>query len=630
MKKILLMICAMCMAVGQAQAQQYVTVLDETFARCTSTKIQGGYFAEDSYFQPADEADNAGWYSQNTYPSERAVKLGTKKKTGYITSPALQLTQGETADLRITLRAQLWFTGTTKDTARVAVQIDGDDSSVQYIDATESTNVEDRSQPKYELYFTGVKNGSKLKFTSEKSGGMSRFFITEINVAELHADNTTPQLDVQTRYHHFDDIMAGNDSELRTIDVVGENLDQDISISYDAARPNFSVSTDDGWDNRRGGRLTIAFNPANAGAKLDTVVIAAGEQSYNVLLTGNAKVYRPTVDTPRDISDNSFTAAWQPLAGADKFVVTVYTKATKPLVATDLMITKYIEGKSNNRALEIYNGTGKAVSLSGYKLRMESNGAGGVTANEFCFPDRTLDNGDTYTIVNANFNNDAVRAEADSLIGYGNGGYANIVVFTGDDAIGLFSPDDTMIDLIGYEHEDVNDRVNGDWGADKTFYRKASVYQPQPKFYVEEWDEYAMDYADGFGTHTMDSEGSVRESVAELTVDGTATSVAVTGLQPSTTYYYAVKALSADWTTPYTQEATATTTAGTVGINSAKATTVPFSLHGDMLTTTQANARVYTAEGMLLQPAYGGRTYRLAQHGVYIVKSDGKSVKLSR
>lgn len=630
MKSKLIVICALCMAAFHAKAQQYVTVLDETFAHCTSTKIQGGYFAEDSYFQPDEQADNAGWYSQNTYPSERAVKLGTKKKTGYITSPALQLTQGETADLRVTLRAQLWFTGTTKDTARVAVQIDGDDTTVQYIDAVASTNVEDRSQPKYELYFTGVSNGAKLKFTSEKSGGMSRFFLAEVNVAELHADSGTPQLGVSARYHHFDDIMAGNDSELRTIDVEGESLDSDISISYNAERPNFTLTCDDGWDSRKGGRITVAFNPSNAGAKLDTVVIAAGEQSRTVLLTGNAKVYRPTVDTPRDITADGFTAAWKPLAGADKFVVSVYTKQTKPLTATDLMITKYIEGKSNNRALEIYNGTGHSVSLNGYKLRMETNGAGGVTANEFSLPDRELANGDTYTIVNAQFNNDAVRAEADSLVGYSNGGYANIVVFTGDDAIGLFRPDGTMTDLIGYEHEDVNDRVSGDWGADKTFFRKTSVYSPQPKFYVEEWDEHEMDYTDGFGTHSMDSEGIVREIVAELTAGGNETSAAVSGLQPGVTYYYAVKAVSADWITHYTQEASATTLASSNGIDSAEASAPLYSIDGDTLTTAPAGAKVYTADGTLLAPVAGGCKYRLAQHGVYIVKCGGKSVKVSR
>ena len=43
---------------------------------------------------------------------------------------------------------------------------------------------------------------------------------------------------------------------------------------------------------------------------------------------------------------------------------------------TDLFISEYIEGSSNNKALEIYNGTGTAVNLStgGYEIFISFNG----------------------------------------------------------------------------------------------------------------------------------------------------------------------------------------------------------------------------------------------------------------
>ena len=44
---------------------------------------------------------------------------------------------------------------------------------------------------------------------------------------------------------------------------------------------------------------------------------------------------------------------------------------------TDLFFSEYIEGSSNNKALEIYNGTGAPVNLAtaGYSIQMCFNGA---------------------------------------------------------------------------------------------------------------------------------------------------------------------------------------------------------------------------------------------------------------
>ncbi|CAN5506946.1 hypothetical protein BH23ACT6_BH23ACT6_02080 [soil metagenome] len=38
-------------------------------------------------------------------------------------------------------------------------------------------------------------------------------------------------------------------------------------------------------------------------------------------------------------------------------------------VATDLMISEYVEGSGRNKALELYNGTDSDVDLSGYRSR---------------------------------------------------------------------------------------------------------------------------------------------------------------------------------------------------------------------------------------------------------------------
>ena len=53
--------------------------------------------------------------------------------------------------------------------------------------------------------------------------------------------------------------------------------------------------------------------------------------------------------------------------------------------STDLFFSEYVEGSSNNKALEIYNGTGSAVNLATgvYNIQMFFNGSAtaGLTIN---------------------------------------------------------------------------------------------------------------------------------------------------------------------------------------------------------------------------------------------------------
>lgn len=623
MKKITWALLVVLMCATNAMAQQFVPVLEESFAKTTSTTIGGGYFAESFYFDGDSLADNKGWFTRNTYPSERAIKLGTKSKTGYAVTPKLNLTNAAGSDIKVSFRAQLWFTGTTKDTTRVVVQIEGDDATKQYVDVLNSTSVVDRTQPKYELTFNNVKPGAQLRFTAEKENGVSRFFLTEIVVSEKRDGNTTPVMDLSARYHKYADMMCGDKSSVKTIDVTAANLSEDIDVNT-AYLKNFTVEKNANWDNRKGGRLNITFTPATAGDHTDSLTIG----SYKVYLRGKSKVYAPVAAEATNVSDKGFTANWEAVAGASNYVMKVYTKEEAPLRATNLMISKYIEGKSNNRALQVFNGTGKAVNLKNYSMKMEVNGAGGVTANEFRFPDVTLDNGKTYTIANANINIPAIRNAADTLIGFQNGGYANIVTFTGDDAIGLFE-NDKLIDLIGYEDMDVNDRVSGDWGTDKTFYRKSSVYMPSNKFVPKEWNEYEKDYAEGFMTHSIDANGLVMTAESNDTINGNEKPEAtISGLQPGTTYYYKVYVQSAYWTTPYSNEIEVTTQ--TAGIDDAQAIQKPYTLNGNLLTVNAAGVSVYTVNGLKLQPKAGTRQYRLNAHGVYIVSGKGVNIKLVR
>lgn len=553
MKKFLIGFSLAAISSVAAGAGELVPVFQEHFSKCKSSVIQGGYFSEDYYFNSGEHSDNDGWYSRNSYVSERAIKFSAKtKQGGYAITPALSFASATASKVVVRFRAQTW--AHKDDMVEMCVQVEGDASTMQKVDADASTNISNRSEEPFELTFTNVPDGAQLRFGVAKKEGaaVDRCFLSDIVVLEERESVDAPAIHTSAGYHHFADIMVGNDSEMNTIKVEALGLSSDIEIKLPAQESNFTIAKKD-WNPRSGGTLEINFTPLRAGHMEECVNIVAGEASSTFILTGNAKVYTPVADAASNVSEQSFTANWHRVAGLDRVELCVYTKEKGALKATDLMFSKYIEGKSNNRALEIFNGTGNDVSLDGYRLLMENNGAGGFTFGEYAFEaDAVVPAGGTFTVCNANFN--AVRDIADVTIGFNNGGYANIMTFTGDDAIGLFAPDGRLIDALGYESTDVNDEVSGNWGQDKSFYRKTSVYMPSDKFRIEQWNIHPMDYFEGYGSHALDATGDVIREIKRIDITDGATSADITGIPADTPCFYTVQGYSAEFKTLVSQE----------------------------------------------------------------------------
>src|SRR5262245_2468883 len=103
----------------------------------------------------------------------------------------------------------------------------------------------------------------------------------------------------------------------------------------------------------------------------------------------------------------------------------VGTAAADP---TDLFISEYVEGSSNNKALEFYNGTGAPVDLAagGYLVQMYFNGS--TTAGLSIPLTGTVASGDVFVLAQASAA-PAILAQADQTNGSG--------WFNGDDAVVL-------------------------------------------------------------------------------------------------------------------------------------------------------------------------------------------------
>ncbi len=65
----------------------------------------------------------------------------------------------------------------------------------------------------------------------------------------------------------------------------------------------------------------------------------------------------------------------------------------------DLFISEYIEGWSNNKAIELYNPTSSSIDLSGYKLERYSNGSNSAAENQKIELEGTITAYGTYVIV---------------------------------------------------------------------------------------------------------------------------------------------------------------------------------------------------------------------------------------
>jgi hypothetical protein len=194
---------------------------------------------------------------------------------------------------------------------------------------------------------------------------------------------------------------------------------------------------------------------------------------------------------------------------------------TEVTVATDLFISEYVEGSTgNDRAIEIFNGTGADVDLSAYSVKQSYGGEGwgirgGVAMIEYVLPlSGTLANGDVFVIFNAETTNPAILAVGDLGLTYASGlaGCRN-ASFTGNDPMGLFK-NDVLIDAIGIELSTTGPwDVAGVTGAtmDHTLVRKNTITEGTTDWAVSagtnaedsQWIVYPAQYMDDLGIHTF-------------------------------------------------------------------------------------------------------------------------------
>lgn len=164
---------------------------------------------------------------------------------------------------------------------------------------------------------------------------------------------------------------------------------------------------------------------------------------------------------------------------------------------SNLFFSEYIEGSSNNKALEIYNPSSSAIDLSNYKLYRYNNGS--TTLSDSLGLSGLLAPGAVYLIANPSADA-ALTGPADTT--------HTITFYNGDDVVAIYDiAQGQIIDVIGEIGVDPGTNWPVDTGAtsEYTLVRKASINQGSSDWSVgaTQWDVYPQNDFTHFGSHTM-------------------------------------------------------------------------------------------------------------------------------
>ena len=204
--------------------------------------------------------------------------------------------------------------------------------------------------------------------------------------------------------------------------------------------------------------------------------VDARERARNSAIAQYQGNRNPYIDTPSLVA-----RAWGFSGGTP-------TPTPAPTTNAGIYISEYVEGSSFNKALEIANQSGRSVSLSGYSLRKQTNGAGSWGSSYTL--SGSLRSGDVLVIANSSASSE-VRSRADRTTS------STVLNFNGNDPIGLFSGDQ-LIDVVG--------RFNGgstDFAKDQTLIRKRSIRQGSSTYRAGEWNAYVQDTFAALGSLTL-------------------------------------------------------------------------------------------------------------------------------
>jgi hypothetical protein len=323
-------------------------------------------------------------------------------------------------------------------------------------------------------------------------------------------------------------VTLTNNTISRSMRLRGYNINSNIEVSLKAGHSSLQILTPqiDASSIIAGTDIIISFSPTQGGLVRDTLIIAGGGTKEQILIPLKALASPDFIILePTEITPVGGKLEWIADPFATQYKLNLYEGDE---VAGDLIISAYVEGTSWNKALEIYNGTGKPVDLSKYSIQRQSNGAGSFG---FTVPlTGILNDKQTYVIVAKSSTNSDLKAKAQLESD-------SIVSFNGNDAVALVR-NGIQIDVVGK----ANAGPEVYWGENLSLARKATVTHPTTKYNENEWAVFPVDNFSMLGSHTMHLT-SEKKYVLQNYFNGTENALVVNNLTPETTYTLSVESM---------------------------------------------------------------------------------------
>lgn len=271
------------------------------------------------------------------------------------------------------------------------------------------------------------------------------------------------------------DAAANQSGDSNTENVTTETPDSEAPSNPTSltASNTTQTTTDLSWTASTDNVAVTSYTIYQGGSEIGT----SATTSYNVTGLTASTAYTFTVRA-NDAAENQ---------SGDSNTANVTTSSAPSGVASDLYFSEYIEGTSNNKALEVANFTGSSVDLSIYSIKKQTNGAGAWSSGLSLTG--TLANGDVFVVANSSASS-TITNEADITTG------GTQVTFNGNDPVGLFK-NDVLIDIIGTFDSSAT------FAQNVTLQRKSTVTSPNTTYTVSEWNTLVTDTFTGIGSHTI-------------------------------------------------------------------------------------------------------------------------------
>ena len=331
------------------------------------------------------------------------------------------------------------------------------------IDLSWSASTDNIGVSSYDVYVDGNLEASTSNINYTITGLSSNITYDLTVSARDIADNVSPQSAPLT-------VVTQEDTEAPSVPmniVISDETDVSFKITWDPSTDNTEV---------------IHYNIYMDNIFYDMINIS----SYTVYNLTASTTYSVTLEAVDGLNNTSAQSA----------PVNATTTDGNSNTTMELLISEYVEGSSNNKAIEIANLITSPVELDGYNLRRDSNG-GGEWSERFDLTG-TINVGDVIVIINANANSQILLDQADIVVVNNQStNYGEPLNFNGNDPVGLFK-DDVLIDIVGEFGGG-----SSNFAKDKTLRRKSTVVEPNINFDLNnEWEIFPMDTFDDIGgTH---------------------------------------------------------------------------------------------------------------------------------